>query len=107
MVLEMMDLTQTDAQLRGLAVQLHIGIATGPAIAGVIGATRFIYDLWGDTVNLASRLTAEAAGGMILVDKTTYRRLGHRYSFDEPRTIAIKGKGETTVYRLTGKIHSA
>ncbi|MGH8863874.1 MAG: adenylate/guanylate cyclase domain-containing protein [Burkholderiales bacterium] len=106
MVLEMMELTQTDAQLRRLAVQLHIGIATGPAIAGVIGATRFIYDLWGDTVNLASRLTAEAAGGMILVDKTTYRRLGHRYSFEEPRTIAIKGKGETTVYRLTGKLSS-
>jgi class 3 adenylate cyclase len=107
MVLEMMELTQTDAQLRRLAVQLHIGIATGPAIAGVIGATRFIYDLWGDTVNLASRLTAEAAGGMILVDKTTYRRLGQRYSFEEPRTIAIKGKGETTVYRLTGKLSSA
>ncbi len=103
MVLEMMELTQTDEQLRRLAVQLHIGIATGPAIAGVIGATRFIYDLWGDTVNLASRLTSEAVGGMILVDKTTYRRLGQRYSFDEPRTIAIKGKGETTVYRLTGK----
>jgi len=106
MALEVMELTQTDAQLRRLAVQLHIGIATGPAIAGVIGATRFIYDLWGDTVNLSSRLTAEAAGGMILVDKTTYRRLGHRYSFDEPRTISIKGKGETTVYRLTGKLYS-
>jgi class 3 adenylate cyclase len=107
MVLEMMELTRTDEQLRRLGVQLHIGIATGPAIAGVIGATRFIYDLWGDTVNLASRLTAEAAGGMILVDKTTYRRLGHRYSFEEPRTISIKGKGETTVYRLIGKISSA
>ncbi|MEK6211504.1 MAG: adenylate/guanylate cyclase domain-containing protein [Pseudomonadota bacterium] len=106
MALEVMELTQTDAQLRRLAVQLHIGIATGPAIAGVIGATRFIYDLWGDTVNLSSRLTAEAAGGMILVDKTTYRRLGHRYSFDEPRMISIKGKGETTVYRLTGKLYS-
>ncbi len=106
MALEIMELTQTDAQLRRLAVQLHIGIATGPAIAGVIGATRFIYDLWGDTVNLSSRLTAEAAGGIILVDKTTYRRLGHRYSFDEPRTISIKGKGETTVYRLTGKLYS-
>jgi adenylate cyclase len=106
MALEIMELTRTDAQLRRLAVQLHIGIATGPAIAGVIGATRFIYDLWGDTVNLSSRLTAEAAGGMILVDKTTYRRLGHRYSFDEPRTISIKGKGETTVYRLTGKLYS-
>jgi adenylate cyclase len=106
MALEIMELTQTDAQLRLLTVQLHIGIATGPAIAGVIGATRFIYDLWGDTVNLSSRLTAEAAGGMILVDKTTYRRLGHRYSFDEPRTISIKGKGETTVYRLSGKLYS-
>jgi class 3 adenylate cyclase len=106
MALEIMELTQTDPQLRRLAVQLHIGIATGPAIAGVIGATRFIYDLWGDTVNLSSRLTAEASGGMILVDKTTYRRLGHRYAFDNPRTIAIKGKGETTVYRLTGKIYS-
>ena len=106
MALEIMELTKTDAQLRRLAVQLHIGIATGPAIAGVIGATRFIYDLWGDTVNLSSRLTAEAAGGIILIDKTTYRRLGQRYSFDEPRTIAIKGKGDTTVYRLTGKLHS-
>jgi class 3 adenylate cyclase len=106
MALEIMELTRSDPQLRRLSVQLHIGIATGPAIAGVIGATRFIYDLWGDTVNLSSRLTSEAVGGVILVDKTTYRRLGHRYSFDEPRTISIKGKGETTVYRLTGKLYS-
>jgi class 3 adenylate cyclase len=106
MVLENDGTDPTDEQLRRLGVQLHIGIATGPAIAGVIGATRFIYDLWGDTVNLASR-SRRAAGGMILVDKTTYRRLGHRYSFEEPRTISIKGKGETTVYRLIGKISSA
>jgi len=106
MALEIMELTQSDAQFRRLSVQLHIGIATGPAIAGVIGATRFIYDLWGDTVNLSSRLTAEASVGNILVDKTTYRRLGHRYAFDNPRTIAIKGKGETAVYRLTGKLYS-
>ena len=80
-------------RLRRLGVQLHIGIATGPAIAGVIGATRFIYDVWGDTVNLASRLTSEAEAGAILVDKTTFRRLGHRYSCDAPQDIAIKGKG--------------
>ena len=104
MALEIMELTRTDPHLRRLSVQLHIGIATGPAIAGVIGATRFIYDLWGDTVNLSSRLTAEAAGGIILVDETTYRRLGHRYAFDEPRNIEIKGKGETTVYRMSGKL---
>jgi len=87
-------------------VQLHIGIATGPAIAGVIGATRFIYDVWGDTVNLASRLTAEAPPGLIMVDKTTFRRLGHRYACDEPREIEIKGKGSTATYRLAGKIYS-
>jgi adenylate cyclase len=106
MAMEMIELTRTDANLRRLGIQLHVGIATGPAIAGVIGATRFIYDLWGDTVNLSSRLTSEATAGQILVDKITNRRLGHRYSFEAPRDIAIKGKGTTTVYRLTGKIYS-
>ncbi len=106
MALEMIELTKSDPQLRRLGVQMHVGIATGPAIAGVIGATRFIYDVWGDTVNLASRLTAEADAGSILVDKTTFRRLGHRYSLDAPRDIVIKGKGNTTTYRLSGKLYS-
>ena len=107
MALEMIELTKSDPQLRRLGVQLHIGIATGPAIAGVIGATRFIYDLWGDTVNLASRLTSEAEAGSILVDRTTFRRLGHRYSCEAPKEIEIKGKGSTTTYRLSGKLYSA
>ena len=106
MALEMVELTRSDPQMRRLGVQLHVGIATGPAIAGVIGATRFIYDVWGDTVNLASRLTAEAEAGTILVDKTTFRRLGHRYSCDAPQDIEIKGKGSTTTYRLSGKLYS-
>ncbi|HKB84055.1 MAG TPA: adenylate/guanylate cyclase domain-containing protein [Burkholderiales bacterium] len=106
MALEMIELTRSDPQMRRLGVQLHIGIATGPAIAGVIGATRFIYDLWGDTVNIASRLTAEAEPGAILVDRTTFRRLGHRYSCDAPKDIEIKGKGSTTTYRLSGKLYS-
>jgi adenylate cyclase len=106
MALEMIELTRSDPQMRRLDVQLHIGIATGPAIAGVIGATRFIYDLWGDTVNLASRLTSEAEPGSILVDRTTFRRLGHRYSCDAPQDIEIKGKGSTTTYRLSGKLYS-
>jgi adenylate cyclase len=104
MALEMIELTRNDPQMRRLGVQLHIGIATGPAIAGVIGATRFIYDLWGDTVNLASRLTSEAESGSILVDKTTFRRLGQRYSCEAPKDLEIKGKGSTTTYRLSGKL---
>ena len=106
MALEMIELTRSDPQMRRLGVELHIGIATGPAIAGVIGATRFIYDLWGDTVNLASRLTSEAEPGSILVDRTTFRRLGHRYSCEAPQDIEIKGKGSTTTYRLSGKLYS-
>ena len=106
MAMEMLELTHSDPTLRRLGIQLHIGIATGPAIAGVIGATRFIYDLWGDTVNLASRLTSEAVANQILVDKITNRRLGHRYLFEAPQDIPIKGKGTTTVYRLTGKAQS-
>ena len=104
MALEMIELTRSDPQMRRLGVQLHIGIATGPAIAGVIGETRCIYEVWGDTVNLASRLTSEANAGTILVDKTTFRRLGQRYACDAPQDLEIKGKGSTTTYRLTGKL---
>jgi len=104
MALEMIELTRSDPHMRRLGVRFHVGIATGPAIAGVIGATRFMYDLWGDTVNLASRLTSEAEPGAILVDKTTFRRLGQRYSCDAPREIEIKGKGSTTTYRLSAKL---
>jgi class 3 adenylate cyclase len=107
MALEMIELTRSDPQLRRLGLNLHIGVATGPAIAGVIGAKRFAYDVWGDTVNLASRLTSEAEPGSILVDKTTFRRLGQRYACEAPRDILIKGKGSTTTYRLSGKLQTA
>ena len=80
-----------------------MGVATGPVIAGVIGAKRFIYDLWGDTVNVASRITSEAPPSQIYVDKTTYRRLGSRYAFSEPQDLMFKGKGRMTVYQLLGR----
>ncbi|MEO6023321.1 MAG: adenylate/guanylate cyclase domain-containing protein [Burkholderiales bacterium] len=79
---------------------LRIGIATGPAVAGVIGSKKFIYDLWGDTVNIASRVQSEAVARTTLVDTTTYKRLYTRYRFAEPRRVALKGKGELSVYEL-------
>src|SRR5581483_3892608 len=106
LALEMVEMARADATLRRYGVQLHVGIATGPAIAGVIGSKRFAYDLWGDTVNIANRLTSEAAAGTVLVDKTTYRRLGHRYAFEALKELHVKGKGRMNVYRLTGKIYS-
>ena len=78
-------------------------IGTGPIVAGVVGTKKFIYDLWGDTVNLASRITTEGVPGMIQVDATTWRRLRNHYEFHAPQTIYLKGKGDTTVHRLIGR----
>jgi class 3 adenylate cyclase len=69
-------------------------------VAGVIGMKKFIYDLWGDTVNIAARVTEQAGPSTILVDATTYRRVRNEYDFEGPQTIHVKGKGEITVYRL-------
>jgi len=102
LALEMLELTRNHEGMRRYNVSFHVGIATGPVIAGVIGVKRFIYDLWGDTVNIASRITAETPPGEIYVDKTTYRRLGTRYSFSEPQELMFKGKGKMTVYQLLG-----
>ncbi len=101
MALELREIAAVKAPLKDL--KFHIGIATGPAVGGVIGRKKFIYDLWGDTVNLASRLSAEAEAGTIPVDTTTYKRLKRRYQFAGPSPIELKGKGEIAVYLLLGK----
>ena len=72
-------------------------------IAGVIGQKKFIYDLWGDTVNVAFRITGEAHNGTIFVDKTTYRRINQRFRFEDEHEITVKGKDPMTVYRLVGR----
>ena len=67
------------------------GIATGPAVAGVIGVQRFAYDLWGDTVNLASRLETSAAPGRFLVSESTIGELRDRYDFGPPEILEVRG----------------
>ena len=79
------------------------GVATGPAVAGVIGGQRFAYDLWGDTVNLASRLEKNAGPGHFLVSESTAGELTDRYEFGPPETLEVKGKGPTTVRVLLGR----
>lgn len=103
LALEMRDYVIKHPSLSPFKLNIHCGIATGPVVAGVIGTKRFIYDLWGDTVNVASRLTDEAVEGVIQVDKTTYNRIRYDYDFEPPATITVKGKGEMVMYRLTGR----
>lgn len=104
MALEMNEFVSLHPELARHNLGLHVGIATGPAVAGVIGTKRFIYDLWGDTVNIASRLSDDGKRGDILTDKTTYNRLRQYYTFEPPTTITVKGKGDMQVFRLTGKV---
>jgi adenylate cyclase len=103
MALAMRELLVNDAELQSLGLELRVGIGTGPVVAGVVGTKKFIYDLWGDTVNIASRITSEGVPGMIHVDQTTWRRLRERFDFNAPQTIHLKGKGDTVVYRLMGR----
>lgn len=104
LALDMCQFVASHPELSRFKLGLHTGIATGPVVAGVIGTKRFLYDLWGDTVNVASRLTDEAGQDMIQVDRTTYNRIRYQYAFEPPATIHVKGKGEMVMYRLTARL---
>ncbi|MEQ1517721.1 MAG: adenylate/guanylate cyclase domain-containing protein [Usitatibacteraceae bacterium] len=86
----------------GEKMSLRVGLATGAVVAGVIGRRKFSYDLWGDTVNVAARMSSEAQPGLTQVDAVTFRRLHNRYMFDEMQQIHVKGKGQMQVYNLIG-----
>ena len=83
--------------------QVRIGIHTGPVVAGVIGRRKFAYDLWGDTVNIASRLHAFADSGGTLVSEQVYRQLNGRYQLSEHGLVQLKGLRDMKAYRLHGK----
>ncbi|MEO0405930.1 MAG: PAS domain S-box protein [Cyanobacteria bacterium P01_A01_bin.135] len=83
--------------------QLRIGIHTGPAVAGVIGIRKFIYDLWGDTVNIASRMESQGEAGAIQVTEDVCAALEGRYRLEQRGIVNVKGKGEMTTYWLKGR----
>ena len=81
-------------------LSLRIGLQVGSVIAGVIGIRKFIYDVWGDTVNTASRLESHAAPGRTQVSETVFKRLQGRFAFEARGTIELKGRGPMNTYFL-------
>lgn len=103
MALEIQTTISLLAYSLNVPVQVRIGIHTGPAVAGIIGKKKFSYDLWGDTVNTASRLESHGEPGKVHVSEAVYQKLKNTYIFQERGTIEIKGKGQMSTFFLIGK----
>ncbi|MGE3539207.1 MAG: adenylate/guanylate cyclase domain-containing protein [Candidatus Tectimicrobiota bacterium] len=88
---------------QGREVHLRIGMHSGPVMAGIIGARKFLYDLWGDTVNTASRMESSGAADKIHLSAATHAALGTRYTFETRSPLNIKGKGLMQTYFLSGR----
>jgi class 3 adenylate cyclase/CheY-like chemotaxis protein len=100
MALEMLTTINKINQEAHANFKIRIGFHTGPVVAGIIGSNKFNYDLWGDTVNIASRMESQSLAGHIQVSEATYQRLKDKFVFEQRGPIEIKGKGTMVTYFL-------
>jgi adenylate cyclase len=109
--LDMADAVADLKDPQGRAVPLRIGLASGPVVAGVVGARKFFYDVWGDAVNVASRMETTDVAGRIQVPQNVYERISDRFVLEERGEVNIKGKGVMRTWYLVGRrdgdVHAA
>jgi class 3 adenylate cyclase len=105
MAIAMLDSLADISQQYNLPLTMRVGINSGPVVAGVIGKRKFAYDLWGDTVNTASRMETYSLANHIQVSQATYELLQNKYQFEARGKLDIKGKGRIPVFFLTGRLN--
>jgi guanylate cyclase len=103
MAIDMLEAMRSSDDVGHRGLELRIGINSGPVVAGVIGRKRFLYDLWGDAVNTASRMESHGTPGRIQITRATYELLGDEFECEPRGTIHVKGKGEVETWYLVGQ----
>jgi adenylate cyclase len=103
MALDMLEAMRSSDDVGHLGLELRVGINSGPVVAGVIGRKRFLYDLWGDAVNTASRMESHGTSGRIQITKATYELLGEEFECEPRGPIMVKGKGEMEAWYVIGR----
>jgi len=100
MGLDMIDRLRAFRTEQGDELQIRVGLHVGPAIGGVIGLKKFIYDVWGDTVNTASRMESHGVPGRLQVTESAKQRLAHAFTFEPRGIVDVKGHGPMQTYFL-------
>ncbi|MGA2446426.1 MAG: adenylate/guanylate cyclase domain-containing protein [Opitutaceae bacterium] len=103
MALDMLEVLHHFNRRNSLTLDIRIGINSGPVVAGIIGTRKFAYDLWGDTVNVASRMESHSQPGMIQVSENTRALLADKFILEERGKIDVKSRGFMATYRLVGR----
>jgi adenylate cyclase len=103
LALDMVQATRPDQAVGDLGLELRVGINSGPVVAGVIGRKRFLYDLWGDAVNIASRMESQGTPGQIQITRATYELIEDEFVCESRGTVSVKGKGDMETWYLVGR----